>query len=255
MKTITKLSFIALAALALFIACSKDTNVNKNSESNLRFTNIQPNLDEVNTNPFSIDFAGIYGNHMLMEVSYTGGQLGHEFLVLWDGVVQEINTKKFIDLKVYHKNSTDEGTQTMHDSLVLDISYLNISSQLLSDKNLFFNVVNTTNLSNVIVVPAVYSYDDGTTVDPNLFENIEVRVVSQGCNKGIWGDLWLKCTNSEIYLLPKAIESSIVYSPIENDILNITYERTWLADSTDRCASWNAKSVDIANIKALIKAK
>lgn len=250
MKKLALISLTAIAALVLFIACNKETNENKMNESSLKFISVKPNPTDVNAKPFAILHAGIYNRYLYIGVSYTGGNATHEFYVNWDGVVQETNTIKFIDLKVYHGNVTDDGTNLVTDSLLLDIGNLNISDELLSDKNLFFNLINTSDLSNVIIVPAYH--DGGTPPNYPIQFQAEVRVVSQDCNKGDWGNLWLQGGHDTCYF-PKTIESSIVYTPTLNDKLKIIYERTWLADSSNVCSSWQGKQVEIIDIKELTK--
>jgi len=251
MKKLALLSFTALVAVVFLTACQKEDIQKK--ESSLRFTNEKPSIDDVNQTPFTIAGAGIYSNYLYMCLKYTGGNAHHEFIVAWDGVVQQIGTKKFIDLKVYHKNVVDDGTNEVYDSLMLDLKNLNISNELLTDKNLYFNVINSSNLSNVEVIQA-YIPDGGETTDPNQFDNIIVDVVEQGdCSNGVWGNLWLKGSNSDIYYSTKSIDNSISYTPTLNDRLKISFERTWYSDSTYVCPAWQNKVVEVINIKTLEK--
>ncbi|NOU20134.1 MAG: hypothetical protein HOO91_21465 [Bacteroidales bacterium] len=258
MKSLALLPLTTLVVFVFLSACKKENDVNQKNESSLRFSVVNPSPADVNSKPFTISYAGVYDKYLYMGITYTGGKVGHEFFVTWDGNVQDINAKKFIDLKVFHGNTVDDGTTLIADSLLLDISSLNISDGLRNDKSLYFNVINSSDLSNVIVVPAVYSNDGGnnggTITNPTRFKK-EVQVVSQECDKGAWGSLWLKGVSSDTCFLPKIIESGIVYTPALNDKLKITYERTWLADSTNICGSWQGKVVEIINIKALEKMK
>ncbi|RPH28758.1 MAG: hypothetical protein EHM93_18345 [Bacteroidales bacterium] len=254
MKKSVLFLFTALVALVFFAACQKEDDRNQKNESSLRFTSVKPNSLDVNEKPFTIDLAGIYCNYLYIGVTYTGGQRGHEFIVAWDGLVQQIGEKKFIDLKVYHKNVGDNGTNQITDSLMLELKQLKISEELMKDKNLYFNVINSSDLSNVKVIQAYIPEDGGTTTDPNLFENVEVEVVSQGdCSKGVFENLWLKNSSNEIFYIPKAVESNINYTPTLNDRLKISFERTWFSDSTIYCSSWTGKQVEVINIKALVK--
>lgn len=251
--------FTALVAFVLFVACQKEKDEGQKKESSLRFTNAKPSSSDVNEKPFTIANAGVFDKYLYLGLTYSGGMVGHEFIVTWDGVVKNVETKKFIDLKVYHVNTTDNGTDIISDSLMLDMTNLKISNELRTDKNLYFNVVNTSNLANVIVVPAVYysgNENDGipTIINPNLFENIDVQVVSQAdCSKGVFGSLWLKNSNNETFYLPKAVENNISYTPTLNDRLKISFERTWFSDSTTNCSSWTGKQFEVINIKTLVK--
>jgi len=253
MKKLALLSFTALVAVIFFAACQKENEDIQKKESILRFTNVKPSIDDVNQTPFTIAGAGIYSNYLYMCLKYTGGNARHEFIVAWDGVVQQVDDKKFIDLKVYHKNVVDNGTAEVYDSLMLDLKNLNISNELLTDKNLYFNVINTSNLSNVEVIQA-YIPDGGGTTDPNQFENIIVDVVEQGdCSNGVWGNLWLKGANSDIFYSTNSIDNSISYTPTLNDRLKISFDRTWYSDSTYICPAWQNKVVEVINIKTLEK--
>lgn len=259
MKKLALLSFTALVALFFFAACQKENNDIKKKESILQFSNEKPSINDVNQTPFTINGAGIYANYIYMCLKYTGGNANHEFIVAWDGVVQQIDSKKFIDLKVYHKNVVDNGTTEVNDSLMLDLKSLNISDEQLKDKSLYFNVINSSNLSNVVVIQS-YIQDDGgntdpgDTTNPNDFNNIIVDVVEQGtCSNGAWSRLWLKNSGSNIYYSPKSIDASINYTPTINDRLKISFERTWYSDSTYVCPAWQNKIVEVIKIKTLEK--
>lgn len=254
------LAIIPLTTLVVFIflsACKKENDLDRKVESNLKFTESSPSSSEINSKPFTISYAGIWDKYLFLGLTYTGGRTGHEFYVTWNGEIREADAKKYIDLKVSHKNSDDNGTSIITDSLVLDIGTLNIPNELRNDKNLFFNVINTSNPLNVIVVPAVYIVDNGNNnneppVNPTQYKK-EMQVVLQECDKGAWGGLWLKGLDSDTCFLPKAIESNISYTPMLNDKLKVTYETTWLADSTNICNFWQGKIVKIVNIKSLEK--
>ena len=253
MKRLIQLLFTALVAFIFFAACQKENDDIQKNESVLRFSSVKPSIDDVNEKPFTIAGAGIYSSYLYMCLKYTGGNASHEFIVAWDGVVQQIEAKKFIDLKVYHKNVVDNGTTEIYDSLMLDLKNLNITEELLKDKDLFFNVINSSNLTNVEVIQA-YIPEGGGTTNPNEFESINVEVVEQGeCTHGIWSNLWLKDMSKDVYYAPKAIENTINYTPAVNDKLKISFERTWYSDSTYVCPSWQNKFVEVINIKTLEK--
>lgn len=256
-----KLALIVLTAFVVgvfFAACQKENDDIQKNESLLRFTNSKPSIDDVNQTPFTIDAAGIYSKYLYMCLKYTGGNASHEFIVSWDGIVQTVDDKKFIDLKVYHKNVVDNGTSEVYDSLMLNMDVLNISEELLNDKSVYFNVINTSNLSNVKVIQAYIpdggNTDPGDNTDPNEFKDIVVDVVEQGtCTNGTWGSLWLKNSSKDIYYSPKSIDGSITYTPTLNDRLKISFERTWYSDSTYVCPAWQNKSVEVINIKSIEK--
>ncbi|HCT30348.1 MAG TPA: hypothetical protein DIW31_06365 [Bacteroidales bacterium] len=254
MKKLALLSFTAFIAFVFFAACQKETEDITKNESILKFTGVKPNIEDVNGTPFTIAGAGIYSNSLYLCLKYIGGNSKHEFIVAWDGIVQQTDSLKFIDLNVYHKNVEDVGTAEVYDSLMLNLKNLNISDELLNDKNLYFNIINSSNLSNVLFIQAYIPDGGGNPTNPNEFENINVEVVEQSeCSNGIWSNLWLKDLSRDVYYSPKAVDSTITYMPALNDKLKISFERTWYSDSTYVCPSWQNKVVQVINIKTLEK--
>lgn len=258
MKNIIKISLLALVIIGGIYSCEKDDNNIKQNESALVYSSNQIVSKDVNEKPFNIDYAGVYENYLYMGLTYTGGQLGHEFIVTWDENVQQIEDRKYVNLTVYHKNVSDNGTDQITDSLLMDLKNLKLSDELLDDPKLYFNIINSSNTSNTITVQA-YRNDngDGDDTDSLVVDNIaEVVVIPQtDCKKGVWPDYWLQSSTGENFFLPKEKESNVNYTPVLNDKLKIEFEYTYFQDSSEYCDSWQGKYVQIIKIKTLEKLK
>lgn len=235
----TKNLLIVLTLLIIGFACNEKDNINplKQEESSLKFSEETISIDQINTVPFEIHSAGIYEKDLYMSVSYTGGEVGHEFLVNWDGNVITDDYRKKIKLNIFHLTDDDNGTNQIVDSLFLSISELNIPDDLYKDDSLWYDVVNTTNTENHFLFqanPTVITDDDGST-DTGTTDDVEMIVISSSCDmQGVWNELWLKNAedSSDMYYFPLEIDESINYTPMENDKLKIDFEYTYFTDST-----------------------
>lgn len=246
------------AALLSLAACEKESSTYLSpKESSLSFSSAPPLSSTVNASPFTISYAGISNEYLYMGLTYTGGELGHEFSATWDGKVTNQDNKRIIELQIFHKNTTDNGTLQITDSLTLSLKSLNIPAELRNDKDFYYKVVNSTKPDNAFLVKEYISptepNNDGNNNTPST-TNVLVRVIqNDDCAVGKWGTLWLKESNSERYLLPLNIADEISYSAIANDILKISFERTHFVDSSSYCDSWANKWVEVITITKLEK--
>jgi hypothetical protein len=249
---------IVLSILVVSFACEKEDSANplKTEKSSLRYSKVKPKDDQVNTIPFQILYGGVYEENLYMAVSYVGGEFGHEFTVNWDGNVIADDDKKIVKLNIYHLTDDDNGTDQMQDSLFLSLSELNIPEDLMDDEALWYDIVNSSDENDHILFQVNPIIIPDENEEPK--ENIEMIVVKSSCDEyGVWNGLWLKNleNNSDEYYLPLDISESIDYTPVENDILKISFEYTYFTDSTTKvnCDFWYEHNVTVIKVADLEK--
>jgi hypothetical protein len=256
MKKIKLLLLFFLAAL-LLISCQKEKTaspdvIKQTNVSKLIFQKSGSGTNSTNQSPFVIHSAGVYQGTLYMSVSFIGGLKTHEFTMNWNGNLKTDGDKKEIDLVVYHANVNDQGTSTVYDSISANILPLGITTDELNDPLLWIRVTNSNYSENTFFFKASNEY-----IDPASITNTrEVKVVNEGCSDyGIWGDLWLVTndigSNSHFFVM--AIDNSITYTPVENDLLKIDFNYTYLTDSLAICTQRNQLNAQPIKITKITK--
>lgn len=256
MKNI-KLLLLLLAAIAMLISCQKEKTSSPDviKQTNVSKLSIQKSGSETTTakqSAFVIHSAGLYQGTLYMSVSFTGGQATHEFTVTWNGNVINNGEKKEIDLIVYHPYVNDQGTSTVFDSISADILPLGITTDELNDPQLWIRVTNSNNSENSFFFKASNELTDPVSITYTR----DVKVVKEGCSDyGIWGDLWLVTNNtgSISHYFVMAIDNSITYAPVENDLLKIDFNDTYLTDSLKVCPQLNQLNAQPIKITKITK--
>jgi len=235
--------FLFLAIVLFISGCRKESSssgteiVKQSNVSKVTLRKSASVSEGTNQSAFQLHSAGIYQEMLFMSVSYTGGNLVHEFIVNWDGNINQDGDKKVITLTVSHPEINDTGLKSVFDSVSADISLLGITPEMLNDPLLWVKVVNSTDASNSFLFQTVSTYVDPLTV----VHTRNVKVVREDCTgMGLWNDLWLVTTDATdvSYFFVKEIDNSVTYTPSENDLLKIDYNLSWLTDSLNLCPAY-----------------
>ncbi|MGQ1785806.1 MULTISPECIES: hypothetical protein [unclassified Saccharicrinis] len=224
------ISYVGLILLFGLLACNNnDDNNNPEPEidSQLKFATTPPTAANVNAVDFTLTNVGVYDNYLFSNIEYVGGNKSHEFSVTWNGEVGTEEENKMIRLDIYHLTSDDDGTRNVEDSLYISLDDLNIPEDLLTDENLYFDVVNTTNTDNHFVVKG---YEEEVVVpfeEPQTYihyYNYELKVVDAECSEiGKWNNKWLKSASSDSiqYFIPVEIDEEITYEAKVDDLVKV----------------------------------
>lgn len=250
-----KLLLMFLSAVALLISCQKEKTaspdvIKQTNESKLIIQKSGSGNVVTNQSPFVIHSAGLYQGILYMSVSFTGGLKAHEFTVNWDGNFINDGDKKEINLIVSHADVNDQGTSAVFDSISANILSLGITADELNDPLLWIRVTNSANSENTFFFKSSTEYTDPASITYTR----DVKVVNEGCSDyGIWGELWLVTNdNGPIsHYFVMTIDNSITYTPVENDLLKIDFNYTYLTDSLKICTQLNqlnAQPVKITKI-------
>ena len=243
-RRMKKLSYLLLliSATSVLVACEKE----KTSTDIIKQTNVSKLVMQKATNvfsntsqsPFKINSAGLYQGFLYLSVSYTGGEKIHEFVVNWDGKINNEGDKKVMDLIVNHSDVNDYGTSTVYDSIAANILDLGITTEQLNNPDLWIRVTNSTNPDNIFFFKAGNEY-----IDPfSIIYSRNVKVVKEGCSEyGLWGDLWLISNDAKpvSHYFVTEIDKTISYTPAANDLLRIEFKYSYITDSSKVCSQLN----------------
>lgn len=228
--------FLGLFLVVLASSCKKDELKGTKEQSNISELLVTKS-DEISQgmeqSPFEIHSAGIYQQNLYLSVSYEGGEETHLFQVGWDEQFLNEDDKRVMEFIVYHPKVVDEGGYIVYDSIISDLSKLDLPAEELANPDLWVRVINSTLTSNQFM----FLMNPGQSDPSENDYKAEVKVVKEGCIEyGLWGELWLVTTGSEEkYFFVNEIDESINYNPVENDILSIKYNWSYVSDSSAVC--------------------
>jgi hypothetical protein len=220
--------------LFAFFACDNDLETTTEEESEESYENTitydaSASGDE-DMASFEITSAGIFNNTIYVNLSYTGGEMAHEFSLNSDGELYETEDgETFVKLDLYHLTNNDEGTQVIQDSLVISLSDIDISEELKEDADLLYKLVNFTDTENFFLLSSIESEE----VEDDTEFTMELTIINSECSGiGEWENNWLKYENQDSvqYIIPSYIEDDITYVPTTDDNVRVTYEYSYISD-------------------------
>jgi hypothetical protein len=263
MKKIHVFAMLILMVTTAFWACQKD---NVFSVLGDHHENTSGSSDR-----FHVCCASLSEGIVTLDV-YHAGTVPGEFSFTWDGTTtiphpDSCATCKQIEIKVVKKGTSPENAGlSFRQEVPINLSDLSISSDLLKDGTAL-KITNGSDNEN-----PVYLFVGGGTgkggectetsggIDyTNLVPSYPMIVVESSCNKGIWGNLWLKTDLSEqdsikpsfTYLMPVNIpipDSLYGYTPKAGDRVYGMFSKV---ESADVCADRKAdtQAVNVLSLR------
>lgn len=116
-------NFVFLFIFWLFFACSDQLQSNGTQSADLIVKAESELNNDLKTDyqaPFFLDSAYIVGTELWVEVSYSGGCKGHDFMIVWPEVITMVYPPDF-GVTLYHNANGDQCEAMLSDTLKTDL--------------------------------------------------------------------------------------------------------------------------------------